>query len=172
MTTQHVKWQDYAEWLTKIAMSALTLYAGFAIVERYSFGTVAQTIFWLTYPPLMYWVVIHEIYIPRPAKPITPTGSLRIVFSLQGNGYGTHREREAIHRLTDRFDTLLAASGSGEFDGDEFGEGECALFMYGDNPEAMYESISATLQESPIVSGGRVEFRLPSSSAPYRTIPL
>jgi len=172
MTTQHVEWQNYAVWLAKIGMSALTLYGGFAIVDRYSFGTIEQTIFWLTCPPLMYWLVIRDIRIPRAKKPITPTGSLQIVFSQKGNGYGTHAEREAIHRLTDRFDTLLAASGSGEFDGDEFGEGECTLFMYGVNPEAMYECISATLLESPIVSGGRVEFRSPSTSTPYRTITL
>jgi hypothetical protein len=172
MTTQHLQWQDYAEWFAKISMSVLMLYGGYAVVERYSLGGVGQTMFWLTYPPLMYWVVIREIHIPRTEKPVPPTGSLRIVFALQGNGFGTHEQREAIHRLTDKLDTILNASGGGKFDGDEFGAGECSLYMYGDDPEAIYESISATLKMSQIVSGGRVEFRSHSSSTPYRTIPL
>lgn len=172
MTTKQFEWQDYAEWFAKIGMSVLMLYGGYAVVERYSFGVLGQTIFWLTYPLLMYWVVIREIHIPRAEKPVTPTGSLRIVFALQGNGFGTHEEREAIHRLTDRLDTALNTSGSGEFDGDEFGAGECALYIYGDDPEAIYESISATLKMSPSVSAGRVEFRSHSSGTPYRTIPL
>jgi hypothetical protein len=178
MTTQQFEWQDYAEWAAKIAMSALVLYAGFALVDRYNLGSIAQAIFWPTYPVLMYWLVIREIHFPRPAKPFKPTGSLQIVFSLQvvfsqqERGFGTHEEREAIHRLTDKLDRLLATSSGGQFDGDEFGDGECTLFMYGDNPNVMYEAISSTLIESSIVSGGRVEFRSPSSSTPYRTIQL
>jgi hypothetical protein len=172
MKLQRLEWQDYAAWAAKIAASALMLYAGLAIVERYNFGAFAQTLFWLTYPPLIYWVVIREIYIPRTAKPMTTTGSLQIVFSLQGSGYGTHEEREAIHRLTAELDVLLAESSSGAFDGDEFGDGECTLFMYGDKPDAIYELIATTLNDSSIVSGGKIEFRSPSSSVPYRTIQL
>jgi hypothetical protein len=49
--------------------------------------------------------------------------------------------------------------GAGEFDGDEFGNGECTLFMYGPNAETLFAVIAPTLENWKALKGGYVTKR-------------
>lgn len=73
---------------------------------------------------------------------------------LSDSEHGTPREREAIHRLTDDLDTAIREARSGEYDGDEFGEGVCTLYMYGPSADALWASIEDLIRGSPLAAGG------------------
>src|SRR5713226_1680130 len=68
---------------------------------------------------------------------------------LSGSSLGSDDERTAIHRMCRLLETQLASSGAGEFDGDEFGDGLCRLFMYGPSADELFGSIF------PILNGWR-----------------
>jgi hypothetical protein len=69
---------------------------------------------------------------------------------------GTPAEVEAARALSDSLDRAIRAAGAGEFDGDEFGDGECALYMYGPSADALFDAIRGVLQKSALTRGGWV----------------
>lgn len=75
---------------------------------------------------------------------------------LSDSEYGTTREREAIHRLTDGLDAAIREAGSGEYDGDEFGDGVCTLYLYGPSADTLWASVEELVRESPLAAGGHV----------------
>ena len=52
-----------------------------------------------------------------------------VFLKLSDSEFGTEEERDRIHALSDELHRAIEASNAGEFDGDEFGEGQCELFM-------------------------------------------
>jgi hypothetical protein len=44
--------------------------------------------------------------------------------------------------------------------------------MYGDDPNAIYNTIFPALHEVPFIDNGRVELRNPSSNTPYKIIEI
>jgi hypothetical protein len=46
---------------------------------------------------------------------------------------GGDEERQRIHDLEDRFADSIKRSAAGDFDGDEYGDGYCTIYMYGPN---------------------------------------
>jgi hypothetical protein len=75
---------------------------------------------------------------------------------LSDEGFGTSEEVEAIHELSDRLAETIEGNGVGEFDGDEFGGGECVLYMYGPDADALFAAIEPALRASPLARGARV----------------
>ncbi len=73
---------------------------------------------------------------------------------LTDRGYGSDGEREAIFLLEDRLAAAIARARAGEFDGNEFGGGECTLYMYGPDADALYNAIVPVLQMNPLARGG------------------
>lgn len=68
--------------------------------------------------------------------------------------FGTESEREAIFALEDE---IIAALGDlGEFDGNDFGGGECVLYMYGENADDVLKAILPVLKASPLSRNGYV----------------
>jgi hypothetical protein len=49
------------------------------------------------------------------------------LLDVSGENCGTSDEIDFIHELTDQLDQVLTEEGVGEYDGDEFGGGECVL---------------------------------------------
>lgn len=68
--------------------------------------------------------------------------------------YGTEDEREALFILEDRLAHAIGRARAGEFDGNEFGGGECTLYMYGPDADALYNAIVPVLQMHPLARGG------------------
>jgi hypothetical protein len=75
---------------------------------------------------------------------------------LSDDAFGSGDEAEAMHQLSDRLAEVIEAKSVGEFDGDEFGEGECVLYMYGPDADALFSAIEPVLRCSPLAKGGRV----------------
>lgn len=75
---------------------------------------------------------------------------------LSGDGFGTADEHYGIYRLSDELAAAIACEGFGEFDGDEYGEGECVLFMYGRDADALFAAVEPLLRASSLTDGAYV----------------
>ena len=73
---------------------------------------------------------------------------------LRNRGFGSFEEREGIVALEERLTTAIEEADVGEFDGDEFGGGECVLYMYGPNADSLFDIIHRLLKTSPLASKG------------------
>jgi hypothetical protein len=73
---------------------------------------------------------------------------------LTSGGFGSDEEHDAIHGMTYRLQEVLLASMAGEFDGDEFGGGECILFMYGPDADKLFSAIQPILKDWQALVGG------------------
>jgi hypothetical protein len=51
---------------------------------------------------------------------------------------GNEQEKERITQLEKHLADAIKQSCSGEFDGDEFGEGFCTIYMYGPSAERLF----------------------------------
>lgn len=168
-TVNRTTWHDYAEWGCKIATAFLASFAGVALMERFRLGDFGQTLFWPIYATLIYWVVIRDIHFKRPKVAEIPKASVLVRLALEDSQFGTTAERQRIHRFTDKLAEALSASGVGDYDGDEFGEGECVLFMYGPDADAMYRTIDPILRKASFLRGAKVELFGPGAQVPLRT---
>jgi hypothetical protein len=85
---------------------------------------------------------------------------------LSDNKFGTPADRAAMHALRDAIAAAIDKAGAGEFDGDEFGGGECVLFMYGPDVDALFVCIEPVLKSSPTAAGGYAIKRYGEASDP------
>jgi len=79
-----------------------------------------------------------------------PEHAVLVHLKLSGKEFGTNQERESIHALTDKLKEVINAKRLGEFDGDEFGDGGCTLYMYGPDADALFAGIEPLLRSSPV----------------------
>ena len=79
---------------------------------------------------------------------------IAVYFKISNDEYGTEEERDAIHRFTDKLAEVILESGVGVFDGDEFGNGECGLFMYGANADRLFNVVEPLLRGWKPLNGG------------------
>jgi len=73
---------------------------------------------------------------------------------LDDDGFGSAEKRASINELQDALADAIDEAEAGEFDGDEFGQGECVLFMYGPDADVLFDTIKAILKKSPHSKGG------------------
>ena len=85
---------------------------------------------------------------------------------LSDEGLGTDDEVEAFHELSDQLAEVIEEHEAGEFDGDEFGGGECVLFMYGPDADALFAAIEPLLRALPLAKGAWVIKRYGDASDP------
>lgn len=83
-----------------------------------------------------------------------PDEWIAVYFKLSNQEHGTSEERDSIHRFTDELAGLIRESGAGVFDGDEFGNGECGLFMYGPNADRLFNAAEPLLRRWKPLAGG------------------
>lgn len=162
-------WHDYAEWACKAAFALVFSYGGVALVERFHLGEFGQTVFWPVYAVLVYWLVLREIHFTRPKPAAVPLARVNVRFALGDPKFGSKSERQRIHRFADKLDAALVAARVGEYDGDEFGEGECVLFMYGPDADAIYKAVEPVLREAPFLQGATVELFAPGAQVALKT---
>ena len=75
---------------------------------------------------------------------------------LSDSDFGSDDDRAGIGELSDRLEKAIEDAGVGELDGDEFGEGECVLFLYGPDADALFAVVEPLLRASPHARGGFV----------------
>jgi hypothetical protein len=103
---------------------------------------------------------------PAPASTDVPEHALLVYLELSDPDFGTEAERESIHALTDELDEAIASAGVGEFDGDEFGDGTCTLYMYGPDADRLFATVEPILTRSPLTAGGHAVKRYGSAGDP------
>ena len=78
---------------------------------------------------------------------------LLVVLRLSNRNMGTHEERAQIELLAEQLETAVHDAEVGEYDGDEFGGGECILFFCGPDEDALLAVLRPLLQRSPLARG-------------------
>jgi hypothetical protein len=73
---------------------------------------------------------------------------------LSDGRFGSSEEGESLYALEDQLKRAIEDASAGEFDGDEFGEGECVLFMYGPDADRLFEAVEPLLKTTPAAAGG------------------
>jgi hypothetical protein len=64
-----------------------------------------------------------------------------------------------VFALEDALSAAIEASLSGEFDGNEVGDGKVVLYMYGPDADTLYTAIAPVLAASPVAANGVVTRR-------------
>src|ERR1044071_6456388 len=72
---------------------------------------------------------------------------------------GPAGERPALGRLADQLAAAVEDAGVGEYDGDEYGGGECLLFFAGRDAEAMFAVLQPLLRAHPRGRGATVQLQ-------------
>jgi hypothetical protein len=90
------------------------------------------------------------------AKPKSGEQALLVNLRLSDEVHGSHNERENIFRLEDEMSKAIDAGNAGEFDGNEFGEGFCTLYMYGPSALRLWEAVAPILRQFPVPAGSYV----------------
>jgi hypothetical protein len=85
---------------------------------------------------------------------------------LSDDQFGAEAEREAIFYLEELLTDAIEGAGLGEFDGNEFGGGECTLYMYGRDCDRMFNAISPILASTRLTRGGHVVKRYGPATDP------
>jgi hypothetical protein len=73
--------------------------------------------------------------------------------ALAGGDAGSQDERERIMKLQDEVAAAIDAAGVGQFDGDEWGGGECVLYMYGPDADRLFDTVRAVVTKLPPRAG-------------------
>jgi hypothetical protein len=90
----------------------------------------------------------------EPERTPPPEQAVIVSLLLSNAAFGQAEERDAIHALTDRLDAAIREAGAGEFDGDEFGDGTCTLYMYGPDADSLFAAVEPLLRGSTLAKGG------------------
>ena len=85
---------------------------------------------------------------------------------LSDGKFGTSDEQETIGELQDEIADAIDEANAGEFDGDEFGQGECVLFMYGSDADVLFAAVKPVLEASPCAKSGYAIKRYGEASDP------
>jgi hypothetical protein len=60
---------------------------------------------------------------------------------------GNENEKRIILSLEKKLEDVIQQKSLGEFDGDEFGDGYCTIYMYGESVDAIFEGIFPIIKE-------------------------
>jgi hypothetical protein len=82
-----------------------------------------------------------------------PEQAVLIHLKLSDGKFGTEDEFDAIHALSAKLEAAIKAKGLGIFDGDDFGQGDCTLFIYGPDADAIFAAMEPILRASPLSKG-------------------
>lgn len=84
---------------------------------------------------------------------------IAVYFPLISGEYGSESEVAEIHTFTDHLQAMISESSKGVFDGDEFGEGQCGLFMYGPDADQLLAVILPFFASWNKAAGGQIILR-------------
>lgn len=91
---------------------------------------------------------------------------IQVFIPLSDHLYGTSEERERIIELEDEISDAVDAKNLGEFDGDEFGDGLCTLYLYGKDADELYSGIEPVLKKSPLCAEASIYKRYGDAADP------
>jgi hypothetical protein len=85
---------------------------------------------------------------------------------LSESGFGTAEERQRLAKLEERLERSIKKARAGEFDGNEFGGGECVWYMYGPDAEALFRAVEEIIREAATQPGSFVVKRRGAADDP------
>jgi hypothetical protein len=85
---------------------------------------------------------------------------------LGGAGFGSPDQRKALYALEDQLEQALISGTVGEYDGNEVGQGEFVLYMYGQDANALFAAVEPFLKACPAAAGGYAIKRYGDASDP------
>jgi hypothetical protein len=104
---------------------------------------------------------------------LTSEQALIVKISLSNTEFGEPRGRAEIQRLEDLLQKAIEAKpGTGEFDGDEFGNGFCTIYMYGPSAARSFDATISTLLDFQARSGSFIVKRYGRPGEKEERIPL
>ena len=86
---------------------------------------------------------------------------LLVVLALSNKAMGTSKERMEIETFADQLEAAVTEAGVGEYDGDEFGGGECTLFFCGPDVDRLLAVLQPLLRRSPLCRGAHLVRMVP-----------
>jgi hypothetical protein len=98
--------------------------------------------------------------------PAAPEHSVVAHLRLSGRNFGTEADVSDCQALEVALDDDITAADAGVMEGNEIGDGECTLFMYGANADKLFDAISRRLRASRLAKGGWVVKRYGSVDDP------
>jgi len=107
-----------------------------------------------------------KIFGKSDTTPKPPEHAFILTLKLSNDQFGTKDERERIHKFSDQLESAIESADAGEFDGDEFGEGVCTLYMYGPDADALLSAVDPLVKASPFAKGAKGVKRYGEASDP------
>ena len=86
----------------------------------------------------------------QPAAPVGEDHAVIVHFGMSDDEFGSEAERATLGDLGDRLADVVARAGVGEFDGDEFGNGEAVLYLYGPDHEQLWRIVEPEVLASTV----------------------
>jgi hypothetical protein len=84
-----------------------------------------------------------------PAKCDTPPEhAVTLHLPLSKAGFGAKDEALVCQQIEDDLEDEIDRAGAGEMDGNEIGDGECTLFMYGPDADKLFAAIASRARSS------------------------
>lgn len=96
--------------------------------------------------------VFGKIFRSR-SLPRSPQEWIAVHFELSSE-FGSAEERAKVHKFTDKLAAVIDEQQAGVFDGDEFGNGHGALFMYGPDADELFVVVYPLLSSWEPLKGG------------------
>ena len=91
-----------------------------------------------------------------------------VVFRLSNQSMGTKTERERLEALAAELERATHEARVGDYEGDEFGGGECVLFFSGDDPARLTDVLRGRLKKSPIGRDAKIARSVPGDDGAER----
>ncbi len=110
---------------------------------------------------------------PKPVvqKPEQPAEEQAVFIHLDAVGLAPEvYENYDLAMLEDQLSEALRESGSGEVDGNEIGQGEAIIFLYGANADQIFSDIEPVLRGNPLCQNARIRIRYGSPGSPEKGI--
>jgi|SRR5580765_2935584 len=85
---------------------------------------------------------------PAKAGDAPPEHVVTLHLPLSKRGFGAKDDVEVCQQIEDDLEEEIDRAGAGEMDGNEIGEGECTLFMYGPDADKLFAAIASRARSS------------------------
>jgi hypothetical protein len=77
-----------------------------------------------------------------------------------------------LEALEDQLHAAITSAGVGEFDGNEIGQGELTLYMYGPDAEKLFTAVAPVLRRAKLTQAGVASVRLGPPGSAAREVKL
>jgi hypothetical protein len=96
----------------------------------------------------------------EPVRPLpSPEHAVIAHLLLSNKKFGSPADVADCQALQLALEKDILSAHAGEMDGNEIGQGECTLFMYGPNADKLFDAVAPRLRASRLAKGGWVEKR-------------